>query len=111
MTDRTKLGLETITPEDTLRIVIAAALVPDNATVYLGTKHGKGVFKRKLKIWPDASQYAQGAMPKPTEIEGFFIVYDNGSITQVKDDTLLQWEIVAEQLADYFSESWAETPQ
>ena len=88
-----------ICPEDTLRILLPAKSIPDQAKV---TKRGGEqtfVLRHSLKLFVFADQPA-------VDIEGFFLVTPNGNINQIKPETELLWSVGADELIDVLQLSW-----
>ena len=88
-----------ICPEDTLRILLPAKDIPDQAHV---TKRGgeqSFVLRHNLKLFMLADHPA-------IDVEGFFLVTPKGSINQVKPETELLWSVSAEEFMDVIQTSW-----
>lgn len=88
-----------ICPEDTLRMLLPAQDIPDQASV---TKRGgeqSFTLRHNIKVFVLADRPA-------IEIEGFFLVSANGNINQVKPETELLWSVGAEELIDTLQLSW-----
>ncbi len=94
-----------ICPEDLVRVLLPARMIPDKATVSKRTGEEQFALCHTLKVYPDSADKTIVDC-KPLEIEGFFLVGARGGVTQVAADKLLHWVVAAETLVDVLQGSW-----
>jgi len=92
-----------ICPEDTLKVILPAEMIPDQARVTKIKGENGYVLRHNLILYSSGKE--------PVKIEGFFLIGDRGDINQVDPGKQLCWCVVAEDLVESLTVSWQETPQ
>lgn len=94
-----------ICPETVVQIVLEARLIPDRASV--STRLGDKVLLLRHNL---TLRHKGLDKDRDVEIEGFFLISENGDITQIIPDLALRWHIAAEDLVDGLQSSWRTEP-
>lgn len=100
-----KLENDVICPEDMLLVLLPAKMIPHDATVTKRTGEVQYTLKHKLTMYGIPPEGSKIPAP-PTIVDGFFVVGLQGSINQVKPETLLHWHVTAEDLLMALNVSW-----
>jgi hypothetical protein len=104
-----KLDNTHICPEDPIRVLLPARMIPHDATVSKRTGELEYTLKHKLTMYCLAPETSRIPAP-PIIVDGVFVVGSKGSINQVEPETMLHWHVTAEDLVDALRRSW-ETQQ
>lgn len=92
-------------PEDQIRILLPANLIPDTSIVSKRSGESTFTLKHSLRVYPETKG------EKVLTIEGCFLVGQRGDVNQVSDKTLLHWHVTAEDFVDTMQQSWEGPPQ
>lgn len=105
--DDKKLDNTVLCPEDVVRVLLPAAMIPHDATVSKRTGEYTFVLKHKLTMYGIPPNGSKTPAP-PTIVDGFFVVGERGTINQVKPDTWLHWHVTVEDFMEILNRSWGE---
>lgn len=87
-----------ICPETPIRVLLRAEEIPADANVTKRTGEQVYTLKRGLRLYSEDKA--------PVEITGLFLMGPRGSINQIKPETMLHWEISAEEFVEMLQRSW-----
>jgi hypothetical protein len=87
-----------ICPEDIVRVILPAEMIPDQARVSKVKGEVGYVLRHNLTLYSSAKE--------PVKIEGYFLIGDRGDINQVEPGKQLCWLVTAEDLVEALKASW-----
>lgn len=94
-----------IMPEDTLRLLVPARMVPDRSMVTKRSGEKVYTLRRQIRVFPEDQKEG-----KVTPIDGFFLCFE-GDINQIGPETMLLWQMEAEQFFYTLERMWEPIPQ
>jgi hypothetical protein len=93
-----------IDAETELAVLLPAYRIPDQARITKRTGEQYYVLRHNITVY-------QADKSTPLNLEGDFLIGPNGSVNQIKQDTLLLWRVPADELVEQLQAAWEPIPQ